>query len=278
MAGPLRWRAERFADQCPDRVGREQFREQFERADFRRRGRGPWTPPLGLAFEFEAVDPRQFDRYPLAGGRIGGFQHGLLRPFVGQQQEGPGSAVGGGESPNGVAVPRPHDHPQAAGGSLARSAAASGQVAVDPSGREAVATPEGKRVDLGAASYELPGDSLRFRSGRALAEVVRRWGRWRRRRRGRGGRTPFAAGGAAARARIVLAGDAVAVPVEAVGVAGQQIFLRFGLAGEVGAVEIGGRGGTGELCAEPQRDQDNRAEQESQGLHRLPFDRTYEQD
>jgi hypothetical protein len=38
----------------------------------------------------------------------------------------------------------------------------------------------------------------------------------------------------------VLAGDPVVVPVEVVGVAGQQIFLRFGLVGEVGAVVVEG--------------------------------------
>lgn len=41
-----------------------------------------------------------------------------------------------------------------------------------------------------------------------------------------------------ARTRQVLAGGAVVVPVEVVGVTRQQVFLRFGLVGEVGAVVV----------------------------------------
>jgi len=62
-------------------------------------------------------------------------------------------------------------------------------------------------------------------------------------RRGRGSRW----GAGRARAGKVLAGDAVVVPVEVVRVARQEVFLGFGLVGEVGAVVVerlrrGGRG------------------------------------
>jgi hypothetical protein len=51
-------------------------------------------------------------------------------------------------------------------------------------------------------------------------------------RRGRGRRAGRAGAGK------VLAGDPVVVAVEVVGVARQQIFLGFGLVGEVGAVVV----------------------------------------
>jgi hypothetical protein len=53
-------------------------------------------------------------------------------------------------------------------------------------------------------------------------------------RRGRGRRA------VGTRAWQRLAGDAVVVPVEVVRVAGQQVFLGFGLVGEVGAVVVEG--------------------------------------
>jgi hypothetical protein len=61
-------------------------------------------------------------------------------------------------------------------------------------------------------------------------------------RRGRGRRIGGAGAGK------VLAGDAVVIAVEVVRVARQQVFLRFGLVGEVGAVVVEGlRRGRGRL-------------------------------
>jgi hypothetical protein len=59
------------------------------------------------------------------------------------------------------------------------------------------------------------------------------FGRFGRRRRRR-----FFRRGVRAGARQVLAGDAVVVPVEPVGIAWQQVFLRFRLVREVGAVVV----------------------------------------
>lgn len=68
---------------------------------------------------------------------------------------------------------------------------------------------------------------------------LRGFRRWGRRRRGRAASTPFPTGTVGARAGQVLTGDAVSVGVEVVGVAGQEVFLSFGLIGEVGAVIVG---------------------------------------
>jgi hypothetical protein len=59
-----------------------------------------------------------------------------------------------------------------------------------------------------------------------------RFFRWFFGRRGRGRRAGRAGAGE------VLAGDAVVVAVEVIRVARQQVFLRFGLVGEVGAVVV----------------------------------------
>lgn len=61
-------------------------------------------------------------------------------------------------------------------------------------------------------------------------------------RRGGAASTPFLTGAVGARAGQVLAGDAVSVGVEVVGVAGEQVFLGFGLVREIGAVVVGSGG------------------------------------
>jgi len=79
------------------------------------------------------------------------------------------------------------------------------------------------------------------------------------RRFGRGWRRRFFRRGVRARARQVLAGAAVLVTVEVVGVARQEVFLRFRLVGEVGAVVIerlrsGRRGDGGDRGGENEED------------------------
>jgi len=75
----------------------------------------------------------------------------------------------------------------------------------------------------------------RCASSGSLAEP--RWfGRWRGLSASATTTVSFTARTVGARAWKVLAGDAVVVPVEPVGIAGIEMFLGFALIGEIGAV------------------------------------------
>src|SRR6185312_2356041 len=165
-------------------------------------------------------------------------------------------------------ISRADGDPEVAGSSRGTRVAAVYREAVDPTFAQAAADSDRGAGDVWIAARKAPGDDLRRMPGSILVEAIGRRGRWRRGFRWVTSTTSRATG--AARAGVVLAGDAVAVAVESIRVAREQVFLCFCLAREISTVEIGGGSGAGQLCAEPQRDQDD-TEQEAQGLHLLPF-------
>lgn len=152
-----------------------------------------------------------------------------------------GAAAVGGEVGDRMAVAGGDPDPVATGHAFAGCAAAGAEPTVHAALRPSPAAPEAPAVEPGAAADDPADQALGEPASGSLAHPVgRRLGRF-----AAPGAFSFASSAArrrAAGAGEVLAGDAVVVAVEVVRVAREEVFLGFGLVGEVGAVVVEGAG------------------------------------